>query len=69
MNITRTQCDKTYLYVDNVMGVTRDFHEHIAAFVLHATPLPGIIGDLFEITILKGYNADGSDRGIVNWQD
>ena len=29
--------------------------------------LPEELNDVFTLTILAGYNADGSDRGILDW--
>ncbi len=30
-------------------------------------PLPEEVADLFELTVLVGFNPDGSNRGILNW--
>lgn len=59
--------DISIVYGDNVNGATRMFHDAIVAFVNNGTPLPEECADLFDVKVLVGFNADGSNRGIVNW--
>ena len=40
---------------------------HITKSIEEIAPLPEEIADIFDLTILVGYNEDGSNRGILNW--
>jgi hypothetical protein len=44
-----------------------EIYKAVVNCVKNEAPLPEEITDIFELTILKGHNEDGSNRGILNW--
>jgi len=62
-----TTATENFVLVNNTGADIRDFDAAIIAHVNDRVDLPEAIADLFEVEILEGYNADGSNRGIVNW--
>lgn len=55
------------LYVNNTNEDLSMFHEALKTSINTITPLPEEISDLLDLTILVGFNPDGSNRGIINW--
>lgn len=53
--------------VNNTGADIRDFEAALIAHVNEGVALPEAIADLLTVKILEAYNADGSNRGIVNW--
>ena len=54
----------------NNTGIDLDqykIREALVKVVRDGAEVPEEIADLFKVEILRGYNADGSDRGIVDW--
>ena len=58
--------EHTFTYVDNTGGATKSFHTALVRAVDDGC-LPEALADIFSLKILKGYNADGTDRGIIDW--
>jgi hypothetical protein len=57
-----------HLFVDNTGEAFHEFvYPYVRDAVKNGTPLPEELADSFTLTILKGFNDDGSDRGILNW--
>jgi hypothetical protein len=56
--------NKNYRVVNNSLCDIRPF-DHVFANAAITGVLPEELADLFKITLLKGFNADGSNRLIV----
>jgi len=52
--------------VINAKGDCRDFYDIFCKSV-DSGGLPDELTDIFKLTILKGYNPDGTDRGIIDF--
>ncbi len=52
--------------VDNT-GINDSMLHGVFLSAVDSGELPEEVSDLFTLTILKGFNDDGSDRGILNF--
>lgn len=69
MNLLQTNITKSYFNREICNNTGSDLSSVMHHFreAYKTGKLPEELSDIFKITILKGFNADDSDRMIIDW--